>query len=622
MNRLFTPYPRAALLLTACGGLIACSGGPGDGTETPDPASPTPTEADGATPTEAPTPTDDPASRQHCGDITGDEVWRAGVLPHTITCDTTVKGGSITIEAGAEVEVAAGGLWLYVESGDLKVEGTVDAPVTFRGVDGGGWYGIQVGAGAGDVSFSYAGILGAFQIPGTIDNNHGPLVVRGATVHVDHLTVDGPADCGVVIKDDGALSADSQALVVTGAEGWAVCASPKGAGTIPGAATGTDLTGNTADGVLVSFDDSTLTEPSRWDALGAPYVIYGPMYLDGTADSPAVLTLSAGADVRFRSAAYFRLSRYAGAATGGLITEGTAEAPVRLSGYEGEGRSAWSGILAYNPAVLSFSHTVMEGGGTANNGAVNVWGGELAVDHLSISGSAGYGFSLVDGAVFAEGSQGLVIHDVAKTGRVYAEAVGSIPEEGIDLTGNDTDFVSIEGQGGPAIMTSSQTWGVIGVAYKVASYLDLEGTASKPTVLTLEPGVHVTFAHNSYLGIGGRGAAALVAQGTAEDPITFTSSESLSAGSWAALYFSADTIGATTVLDHVEVGYAGADYFYRRQGAIIVDSASLTIGNTRIHDSACNGISLYGTASPTIDMDTTSFDGVGAECAEVHDETP
>jgi hypothetical protein len=92
----------------------------------------------------------------------------------------------------------------------------------------------------------------------------------------------------------------------------------------------------------------------------------------------------------------------------------------------------------------------------------------------------------------------------------------------------------------------------------------LVGDATNHPVLTIEPGVTVTFASNAYLSIGMAQVAAapgaLQAAGTAASPIVLTSdAANPSAGAWGGVYFN-PTADATSTLSDAVVKYAGQQF--------------------------------------------------------------
>ena len=119
---------------------------------------------------------------------------------------------------------------------------------------------------------------------------------------------------------------------------------------------------------------------------------------------------------------------------------------------------------------------------------------------------------------------------------------------------------------------------------------------SDTATLTIEPGVTVKFEPGTglYIGYSNYGNAyygALLAQGTVDEPITFTSNAaSPQAGDWKGIYFRDQTDDAATLLEYCVVEYGG-----HTEGAnVYLDHASPTIRTSLIRKSSGAGIYVYG----------------------------
>ena len=96
--------------------------------------------------------------------------------------------------------------------------------------------------------------------------------------------------------------------------------------------------------------------------------------------------------------------------------------------------------------------------------------------------------------------------------------------------------------------------------------------------------MHGRFAPGAGLRVGEANAGALVAMGTASDPIVFTASAGTTPGSWKGLLIGAQAIGSA--LKYVEVGYGGGGYL----GSIESHLPEAPIANVRVHDGGSDGI--------------------------------
>lgn len=148
--------------------------------------------------------------------------------------------------------------------------------------------------------------------------------------------------------------------------------------------------------------------------------------------------------------------------------------------------------------------------------------------------------------------------------------------------------------GGP--ISQDTVWGKVGSPYIVTTGVDIQ----PGVVLTIEPGVEVRFEAGGKIQVNGQ----LVAQGTASEPIRFTSNAAEPApGDWENIEFT-ETAAPTTideqgnyisgsVLSHCIIEHAG-------QGDE-VDSAligrSLLVDHCTIRNNAARGIQMLGTES-------------------------
>ena len=134
-------------------------------------------------------------------------------------------------------------------------------------------------------------------------------------------------------------------------------------------------------------------------------------------------------------------------------------------------------------------------------------------------------------------------------------------------------------------IATDTTWTLAESPYIVTSNITVKGTDGTDgiTTLTVEPGVEIRMNRYRQITIGASSGdpGALVAQGTAAEPIVFTSNEaSPAAGDWYYLNFSNTTDDASTILEHCVVEYSGYS-----QGAIYLNNASPTFRNTQVRHS-------------------------------------
>lgn len=308
--------------------------------------------------------------------------------------------------------------------------------------------------------------------------------------------------------------------------------------------------------------------------------------------------------------------------------------------------------------TLRLSYTTIDGGGDRLNTAIEQAGmldlqgtdqtkpsqETLFVDHVTLEGSRSNGVVLRDGAGFAQGSQDLTIHGAAAYPvNTWARASSGLPT-GV-YTGNGTDAILLSGGQG---FVDSATLHNRGVPYHVGTQLGGSGDlrvegpqGGAVSTLTIEPGVklrfrkggtfHVTFATGDQ-----PASAALIAVGTADKPIIFTSAEAApAAGDWLGISFGMVPL-ATNKLEFVRVEYAGGksgseNFSCRAAGDDPANNAAIRIfgspptqfvTNTTIMSSANHGIERAWRSLTKIDfLATNTFEQV-AKCNQTFPKDP
>jgi hypothetical protein len=131
-------------------------------------------------------------------------------------------------------------------------------------------------------------------------------------------------------------------------------------------------------------------------------------------------------------------------------------------------------------------------------------------------------------------------------------------------------------------ITSSVTWTSDKVYFVIGDrYID------NNSVLTIQPGTVIKFEAGASLSFGYSSNATLIALGTAEHPITFTSSAlAPSAGAWKGLYFESNTLNNTT-LAYCNIQYAGS---YAAHGALNMFGCDISVNNCTINNSGSYGV--------------------------------
>ena len=408
-----------------------------------------------------------------------------------------------------------------------------------------------------------------------------------------------------------------------------------------------------------------INTPTTWTATGSPYVISGYAWLDVT----STLTIDAGVVVKFIPDNWNH--RYNGLNVSGggkIIANGTGDTPVIFTSYyddtasgdtNGDGATAspvagdWRGIILdadaselshvevrYSANIYqSYGGIEIKNNSTASLSDVSIKysaGSALRLNqpasptiaNITIDTSNDYGlYSTIAGssinvinANITNCTDGVAVLSVANT-LAFTNAMVANTKPVINLTG--------------ATVSVNATWPKIGSAAYV-----LDNDISVPGVtLTIAPGVVVKGEYGLYpdsrLEISGR----LLAQGTADQPIVFTSlrddtaggdsnndgtASAPAAGDWGGLYFENS---ANSVLEYATVRYGGnySDDFngvfyattdnvmlHLKNSSLAIATSTIGLANTAIYLESASGLTLSGSTVATTTTAILSSSSLGS----------
>ncbi|HEY0138901.1 MAG TPA: hypothetical protein VGB85_32670 [Nannocystis sp.] len=323
--------------------------------------------------------------------------------------------------------------------------------------------------------------------------------------------------------------------------------------------------------------DGELGMNEVWTAEAGPHIVTQWVRVpDG-----ATLTIEPCAEVRMQKDAALVFGHANGTVVTTLRAEGEPDRPIR---FVRDGAEPWSAIVAFDPAQLSLAHVTLEGGGSDRflwNASLVLRGiGETPTRRLAklvdvtIRDSVGHGVVAAWASGFLPGSSGLTVTDSGNEEfpfpvRVGEHALDSLPDG--DYTGNRVDEILIEDEGAnlAAGLQEDATLHDRGVPYRVGEWegarLRVGGGERPMTTLTIEPGVVLRFTPGAAFEVEHwtsdvePATGAVVALGTAEKPIVFTSAApSPAPGDWVGLWFGS-VPAAHNRIDHARIEYAGGE---------------------------------------------------------------
>lgn len=376
-----------------------------------------------------------------------------------------------------------------------------------------------------------------------------------------------------------------------------------------------------------------------WTAAASPHVLPFDMGVDGTVtiEPCAEVLLGAGRTVTVR---------------GSIVADGTASKPIHIGAQDTKKPFV---MIRTSGGTLHFSYTTIDGGGDPSNivpdltGMLNLQGTDqtlpsqetIFVDHVSLLGSKTNGLVLRDGAGFAQGSNALTVSgSVLYPVGTWSRAAGDLPTG--TYTGNGNDEILIPGGGGNEGFAESATLHNRGVPYHVGNSGTFGDLRVEPlpggatSTLTIEPGVTMRFKKGGVFHVAVfqsefPAKAALIAAGTPDEPIVFTSAEAApAAGDWLGIWFGDQPL-ATNKIDYARVEYAGGlsssgsnscpyPSSPRSDGAIRIFGAPVGqfVTNTKISSSGHFGFDRGWRADNLTDfLSTNVFENVGS-CLQSH----
>lgn len=447
-----------------------------------------------------------------------------------------IEGGSLTVEAGVTLQFMPGaGLQVgYEQPSKLLIRGTAEAPVKLTiATDArypGAWRGIALydhadGSELVGAVVEYAG-----------NNLRGTINVQAQDVKIEDTTVRDCAGVAVHVTSKGHLTSFAgNRLERVSAPAMLVPAASVGAIAVDNALP--------ADS-MIHVLGGRISERTRWSAQPVPYVIGGPVEIEGTDEKhEALLELSPGVTLKFDEDAYFTVG-YDHPAT--LLAEADGQAPIVMTSATKQASHAWRGINLYKSATASFSNVLFQFGGQRSDRGVLYANSEA---RLSVRGCRfqdnGGGMTLQGGSLRITSVSGNTFERSHPAFDAHAQAYGMIAAD--NRLDAETQVV-LEG----GTIERDAVWHPFGVPIEATGPVSVDGGAT----LTIRPGVNLTVRDGWSLGVGELDGGTLRVEGTAEAPVTIVGASDRR-GTWDAirLYDRA----RNNVIEHLSLRNAGGE---------------------------------------------------------------
>ncbi len=312
---------------------------------------------------------------------------------------------------------------------------------------------------------------------------------------------------------------------------------------------------------------------------------------------------------------------------GTLDVQGTAAAPVaftsltddvhggdtNVDGASSGSAGDWYGIVFQPGSVGRLAHFFV---GYAGSGVFNATLGygraHIDVNAADVALRSGEVVSGTMKGIYLEG-EGItpliqsvhVADNVASDGRGYAIYQTSINMQPsyADLTfsGNDRDEVVIGDAGGS--LNQDVVLGGANYGFN-CGYTVCQLTVPAGFTLTVEPGTLLDF-RSSY-GIAVEDGGGLIAEGTATQPITFTSQRAASGDTGQHWYGLWAKHGSVLHLDHCDISYASDGNF--GNGGLEINTDDAQVSNSHLHHNSGSGLYVYSRDGSTIHPTLTNVE--------------
>lgn len=239
-----------------------------------------------------------------------------------------------------------------------------------------------------------------------------------------------------------------------------------------------------------------ISTSQTWTLAGSPYIITGNVEVRGS--STPIITIEAGVQVRFNSnaAIYLGESNYP-EQMGGMVANGTATSPVLFTANTASPTAGyWNFIRTqpYTSSSTSFTHAVLEYGGSSGYGMFYVYGGSPSFAYCTFRYSSNYGIYHYHDSVTASVSGCTFQNNGGYPLYWNPQFVASIGNDN-SFSGNGVQRILLKS----LILTGAVTWSNKGIPYEMDADLTLHNNANE---FIMQPGTELQFKNGRRLYIG------------------------------------------------------------------------------------------------------------------------
>lgn len=328
-----------------------------------------------------------------------------------------------------------------------------------------------------------------------------------------------------------------------------------------------------------------ITESTTWGK-GNTYIIDGTVRVGGS--QTVVITIEPGAIIKFNEGATLDIA-YSEDEYATIIAKGTSSDPIIFtSNSPSPSAGDWKSINFYNGAInCEFENCSFEyGGGNDYYGNIFIEESTVSFTSCTFKNSGSSGIVLQSNGEFSNFSDNsfLAINNYPIS--IYPAAVHTLGENNTYESGKT---IYIDGDQNFNV-SGEYVWKNQGIPFTLDGGMRIGTENTQGLQLTIEPGVTFNMAKNSDIDLAywDNTYATIIAIGTAEEPITFTSnSPSPEAGDWKSINFYKGAINCA--FDFCEFKYGGGNEYY---GNIYIEETAVSFTNCTFSNSASYAIKL------------------------------
>ena len=544
------------------------------------------------------------------GAISNDMIFKTGI---TYTFDGTirVRNAKLTFEAGSIIKFTEGSSLEFAywdnEYATIEVQGTAALPVVFTSAASspsrGDWAGLHFYKGATDCNINFAII----EYAGSRDT-YGSVYIEESSISFTNSIVREAANVGIRLKSEGAFSAFDKNFF-TNIDSYPISIYINNVHTI----TGSNIY-ETSTGIWIENDeDFTQKGEYFWTDQGVPFYQEGTIRF-GTEGEGSILNIAPGTEILFMEGGLWDIAYWENKyAT--IIAEGTIENPILFSSASTSPAAGdWKGFAFYDGANnCSFKFSTFEFGGSRDyNGMIFIKESHVAFNNCEFYYSKTNAINLIHDAYFTDFGGNIFLGNLLYPISIFPNFVHTI----IGENNINTDLGILVANDEELDIPGNYTWTKQTAPYIVENTLRI-GAPGNGVNLTIEPGVRMEFTINGQLDIAywEDNIASVVANGTFEDPIIFTSNNPFpNKGDWDGINYYGGSNNCS--ITHSIISYAGGDETPWGALNFMHANTPLNLNHTHIAHISAHGISVDDDSSVDISNHVTFEDLDGVEYHE------